>query len=238
MTDVGPAREVHATGARARWAALDPAWRRAFELAWEALGAGSIGVGAVVTDVGGEMVAQGRNRVGEVAAPPGQVAGSSLAHAEVNAVAQLPFRARRDLVLTTTLQPCLQCAAAIRFAPIARVRIAGADPLWDGCDDFRSLGPWPARRPPVPSEGPLRDEMGVFATLLARLSPWFAPHIADALRDHGEGPIHDLAAARQADGDVARLRERPVQDALVAWWPDLVEIAARRSGRNLPNLPS
>jgi len=34
-------------------------------------------------------------------------------------------------VLTTTLEPCLQCAAAIRLGPIANVRFAGPDLFWE-----------------------------------------------------------------------------------------------------------
>ena len=45
--------------------------------------------------------------------PPGEIFGSSLAYAETNVLARLPFRGRWDLVLITTLQPCLQCAGAI-----------------------------------------------------------------------------------------------------------------------------
>ena len=60
-----------------------------------------------------------------------EIFGSALAHAEANVLARLPFRRRRDLVLTTTLQPCLQCAGAIRLGPIATVRFAGPDRYWD-----------------------------------------------------------------------------------------------------------
>jgi hypothetical protein len=35
----------------------------------------------------------------------GEIFGSALAHAEANVLARLPFRSRRDLVPTTTLQP-------------------------------------------------------------------------------------------------------------------------------------
>ena len=61
--------------------------------------------------------------------PPGEIFGSALAHAETNVLARLPFHSRQDLVLTTTLEPCLQCAAAIRLGPIAVVRFAGAGSL-------------------------------------------------------------------------------------------------------------
>jgi tRNA(Arg) A34 adenosine deaminase TadA len=143
-TDLGTASAPD--DAAATWATLDEAWHAAFEMAWEAVVTGSIGVGAVVSDRQGAIVAKERNRVSDIEAPAGRVAGSSVAHAEINALAGLPFRSRRDLVLTTTLTPCLQCAAVIRMGPIATVRVAGEDPLWRGCDDFGSLNERLARR--------------------------------------------------------------------------------------------
>ena len=49
------------------WEELEPAWRAAFELAWEAYAAGSIPVGAVVAN-GATIVARGRNRLFETTA--------------------------------------------------------------------------------------------------------------------------------------------------------------------------
>jgi tRNA(adenine34) deaminase len=65
-------------------------WRLPFELAWEAFRAGSRPVGAVLVDATGRPVATGRNRSQEPAGPPGQLAGTAIAHAEINALAQLP----------------------------------------------------------------------------------------------------------------------------------------------------
>ena len=76
----------------------------------------------------------------------GEIFGSALAYAKTNVLARLPFRGRRDLVLTTTLQPCLQCAGAIRLGPVATVRFAGPDRYWDGCHDFGKLSAREANR--------------------------------------------------------------------------------------------
>ena len=136
-----------ATAAATRiWAGLDEPWRVAFAQAWEALRTGNIAVGACASTPDGQIVHAARNRVNDRDAPPGEAFGSALAHAEVNVLARLPFRGRRDLVLTTTLQPCLQCAAAIRLGPVATVRFAGADHYWDGCHDFARLSAREARR--------------------------------------------------------------------------------------------
>jgi tRNA(adenine34) deaminase len=216
------------TTAERSWSALDDAWRLAYALAWEALQTGNIAVGAVVSTPDGSILRASRNRVSDREAPPGEVAGSSLAHAEVNALATLPFRSPRELTLTTTLQPCLQCSAAIRMAPIAAVRIAGEDPLWHGTHDFGPLNEWLARRDPVPSDGPMRDPLGAFAVLISRLGPGRLDHIDDALRDRGESPILDLARELEGDGSVEHLRRLPIDRALVEIWPRLEAAAAER----------
>ena len=64
--------------------------------------------GRLCSTSGGEMICSARNRVNDGEGPHGEIFGSALAHAEMNVLARLPFRSRRDLVLTTTLQPCLQ----------------------------------------------------------------------------------------------------------------------------------
>jgi tRNA(adenine34) deaminase len=71
------------------WRDVHAAWRQAFELAWESFVAGSPPVGAVVVAPDGSVVARGRSRRSESMAPHNQLAGSRLAHAEVNALAQL-----------------------------------------------------------------------------------------------------------------------------------------------------
>jgi tRNA(Arg) A34 adenosine deaminase TadA len=115
-------------------------------------------VGACASIAGGEIVYSARNRVNDGGGPAGEIFGSALAHAETNVLARLPFRGRRDLVLTTTLQPCLQCAGAIRLGPIAIVRFAGPDHYWDGCHDFAKLSAREAQRAQPVRIGPRRDE--------------------------------------------------------------------------------
>lgn len=217
-----PIRE--ALPAHQAWSELDEAGREALRQAWEAVRTGNIGVGAVVTDPAGELLVATRNRVRDTAAPPGETAGTSVAHAELNALAHLPFRAPRELVLTTSLQPCLQCAAAIRMAPIARVRVLGSDRLWDGCHDFSALNPWVGRRPPVPVVGPRGDAVGVFATFISRLGPGLLDEIATWLHAAGDGPILDLVAEVEGAG-LAELTTLPVEEALAQLWPALEAVA-------------
>ncbi|CAA9260225.1 MAG: hypothetical protein AVDCRST_MAG20-2664 [uncultured Acidimicrobiales bacterium] len=211
-----------ASGAAAAWAALDDAQQAALRLGWEAFQTGNIGVGAVVTGPEGQPVSSGRNRLADSDAPRGQVFGTSLAHAEINALANVPFRAyERELVLTTTLQPCLQCSAAIRMAPIALVRVLGPDPLWDGCENLTSLTPWVARRPPTPVEHAPWGELAAFATLMARCSPLSVPAVEEALRAVGEGPLLDLVDRLRTSDELTVLAATPVEVALERLWTRL-----------------
>lgn len=206
------------------WAGLDKPWQEAFRQAWEALRTGNIAVGACVSTPAGEIVYSARNRVHDSSGPPGEVFGSALAHAETNVLARLPFHRRRDLVLSTTLQPCLQCAGAIRLGPIATVRFAGPDRYWDGCHDFGKLSAREANRVQPARIGPRRDELGTFATLISRLTH-LPPGYEQALRALGEGPMADLVHELDGSGEVARLAALDVVAGLGYLWPRLQELA-------------
>jgi tRNA(adenine34) deaminase len=208
-------------GAARLWAGLDEAWQEAFRQAWDALRGGNIPVGACASTPDGEIVRSARNRVNDDEGPPGEIFGSSLAHAETNVLARLPFRSRRDLVLTTTLEPCLQCAGAIRLGPIATVRIAGADRYWDGCHEFGRLSAREARRVQPARIGPRGDELGTFATLIALIGPALTPRFEEALRALGQGPMTDLAHELEDGGEVAHLAAMEVSEALEYLWPRL-----------------
>lgn len=150
----------------AAWRDLEPPWREAYELAWESWRAGSLGIGAVVVDPDGEFVARGRNRILEDRAPDGQIAGTRIAHAELNAVAQLRGEdGFREHALYTTLEPCLGCIGAIRMTMIGTVRFAADDPLWSGVNQLLAnnldvVRHWPRVL------GPRDDPLATFARLL------------------------------------------------------------------------
>jgi tRNA(Arg) A34 adenosine deaminase TadA len=212
-----------AAKARNLWSGIDEAWREAFRQGWEAVRHGNIGVGACVSTVDGEIIHAARNRVNDKDGPHGEIFGSSLAHAEMNVLARLEFRRHRDLVLTTTLQPCLQCAGAIRLARVGTVRIAGHDAYWDGYHEFARLSPREARRPrPVTRIGPRADELGTFGLLMSRFglgSPRLVDGFDGALRDLGEGPVLDLAYRLEDGGELEGLLGLEVDEALAAVWP-------------------
>ena len=208
------------------WAGLDEPWQEAFRQAWEALRSGNIAVGACASTPDGEIVHSARNRVIDRDGPLGEIFGSALAHAETNVLARLPFRRHEDLVLTTTLEPCLQCAAAIRLGPIGSVRFAGPDRYWDGCHEFGKLSAREARRAQPTRIGPRRDELGTFATLISRIGPALTPSYEKALRTLGEEPMADLAHELEDSGEAEHLAAIEVNEALGYLWPRLQELAA------------
>jgi tRNA(Arg) A34 adenosine deaminase TadA len=146
---------------------LEAPMRQALELAWESARAGSLGIGAVITDDAGHTVATGRNRLAEEHGGDDHLAGSSLAHAELNALAKLRWGAhgRDRLTLWTTLEPCLQCAGAIRMAPIIAVHVLAPDPLFPDMERMRDINPHIASQWPDYYRHPA-DAFAVFALVL------------------------------------------------------------------------
>src|SRR5881397_2359030 len=151
------------------WGDLEPAWHEAFRLAWEAYGAGTIPVGAVVTDADGEVLALGRNRMFATTAPAGQIFGSRVAHAEINALVQLGMDRRyHDCTLWTTLEPCAQCVGAAWLSTIGRVVFAATD-VYGGASKLieRQIEAADSARDfHMAVEGPLDGPLAVFSELL------------------------------------------------------------------------
>lgn len=171
------------------WADLGLAWQACFELAWEAYGAGTVPVGAVVVDADGTIVARGRNRIFDAAPATGQLAGSYLAHAEVNALADLPPSRRYTRHrLFTFLEPCLLCFAATRLATVGSLAFAGTDPFGGAASlDVRDLNPM-TRFQWVEVEGPLALPLGLLATAL---------HLEFYVRRQPEGPVTEYYAGNE-----------------------------------------
>lgn len=114
-------------------------------LAREALEAGSAPVGAVLVNAGGEVVARGRNRVGE-AQTPEHVGAASVAHAEMDVFFAVgKVRDAGSLTLYTSLEPCLMCGGASALLGVGRVVWATADP-WGGSGRLIAWSNHPAMR--------------------------------------------------------------------------------------------
>ncbi len=172
-------------------ALLPVMWREPFELAWEAFRAGSRPIGAVLVDAEGAVVASGRNRSQEAIAPPGQLAGAAIAHAEVNVLAQLPSGRRYgDHRLLTTLEPCLLCSGALLHAHVGTVVYAAPDSMWRGIERIPSVSRaiaarW-ARR-----EGPVQGPLAVFGAMLMHL--WALRHAPETCEQGQDGGLPGLA---------------------------------------------
>jgi len=189
------------------WRELDEPWRASLELAWEAYLVDTIPVGAVVAGPDGTIVARGRNRIFD---PPGQrLSGSRLAHAEVDALAQLPTTARyRDHVLYSTLEPCLLCVAATLHATVGRIEYATADPFGGGCNGAIDTAHWRRSAPEIaPQLG------GWPARLSAALQSafWQArpdhPRAAEIVEAFGDEARRAGERVLEFDGTAARLEE-------------------------------
>ncbi|MCX5378288.1 nucleoside deaminase [Streptomyces sp. NBC_00091] len=131
----------------AAWRAAPEAVRRALGLAYEALAAGGLAVGAVLTDPEGAVLAEGRNEAyesHEEGPGRGPLRGTPLAHAEMNALGAA--RTGWDLgraTLWSTQEPCAMCAAAAGFTGVGAVRYLAPDPwaLADGSDGASGAAP-------------------------------------------------------------------------------------------------
>lgn len=194
-----------------------PPWRAAFQLAWEASQAGTAPVGALVTDGSGTPVSWGRNRIFETASPPGQLANSHLAHAELNALAALPTGNYPEHTLYTTLEPCLLCTAAARYAHIGKVRYAARDPLWEGVRRLPELNAHVARRWPK-WQGPMSGPLGAWALLIAIQGHLRVGPASVVIQAYEEALPQQLRLARQALAAGVQPTEAPLSEALAAVW--------------------
>jgi len=208
---------------------------RALELGWESFRAGSLGVGATVSRHG-EVIATGRNRMAERDPGDDVLAGTSLAHAEMNVLAKLNVGIDEDgLELWTTLQPCIQCLGAILLSPVRKVHVLAPDPLFRGIERVRDLNEFLARRWPEIVEVRV-DEWAAFSLLLPAhfvtfwgmtLDGWdqALPSIAGLARDLiASGELIHLAAEAVPMAEAATA----LGDRLGACVPDVERIAAVR----------
>jgi tRNA(Arg) A34 adenosine deaminase TadA len=184
-----------------RWRELEEPWRAALELAWEAYLVGTVPVGSVVAAADGTVVARGRNRIFD---PPGErLAGSRLAHAEVDALAQLPATERyRDHVLYSTLEPCLLCVAATLHTTVGRIEYATGDPFAGACNGEIDTAHWRRSAPEI---------VPPFGGWPGRLSAALQSAFWQAHADHPRSAEIVQAFGEDSRGAGARVRE--VDDA-------------------------
>lgn len=94
---------------------------------------GSSPVGAVLVDRNGQVIAHGRNRVGEAWDVAGKHVGdASFAHAEMDIYFQVGhIEDAGGCTLYTSLEPCLMCGGAAGMVGVGRLVWACDDP-WGG----------------------------------------------------------------------------------------------------------
>jgi tRNA(adenine34) deaminase len=199
------------------WQALDPAFQRTLELAWDSFRAGSLGIGAVITDADGTIVVEGRNRLFEHPSAEAPLAGSTLAHAELDALSRVRWRqAVEGHVLWTSLEPCLQCAGAIRFAGISRVRFLCDDPICDGLHRLPEISPFVAQAWPRvagPEATPLAN-LGILFPL--HVSQFWVPDAVLPAQVERFPGTNELAGDLVASGELLGLAEQGASAADVA----------------------
>ena len=184
--------------------ALDEAWDTALRLAWDGLRAQTTPVGAVVVDDAGTVIAAGRGRRYEASGPAGQLAGTHIAHAEVNALAQLPSgRHWERTYLLTTLEPCAMCHGAAIQSTVAGIYFAGRDP-YAGTASLRFNNPQTRRRDFL-VDGPLPGARGALAEIM---------HIAFLMRRQSSHPIRAHTAAMPRLTDYTRQVRDELYDAI------------------------
>ncbi len=127
---------------------LERPWQNCLDLSWDSYKAGSVPVGAVVLRrPTGRCIASGRNRINEREAPPGQIAGTTLAHAEINALVQVRRGSidPRECVIYSVLEPCPLCMGAIYMSGIRTVAYACRDGF-AGSTDLLGATPYMSRK--------------------------------------------------------------------------------------------
>lgn len=116
------------------WNSLPKQWQWCIEEAWISYCKGSLPIGAVITNEGGELIARGRNRIYEdgIYEDDGDhqiLRGNRLAHAEMNALLKVDWKVvdPKKCILYTTTEPCPLCIGAVRLTRIRTVFYASRD---------------------------------------------------------------------------------------------------------------
>jgi tRNA(adenine34) deaminase len=201
------------------WNRLALPWQICLEEAWTAYCAGSLPIGAAITDAAGRVLARGRNRIYESTPDGPTLYGHRLAHAEVNALVALDYT---DLdphtcVLYTTTEPCPLCTGAIRMIGLGAVHYASRDTA-AGSIALLEATPFMRRRAirvVGPQDAALEAIIVALHTELILDPPMARPAW---LMEAWEAAVpRGVALGRRlyATGDLARLREADAPAAVV-----------------------
>jgi tRNA(Arg) A34 adenosine deaminase TadA len=232
MTNGWPSDQIFAEA----WIDLEAPFQTALEQAWSSCAAGTVGVGATITDPNGTTIAIGRNRVYDELGGNGLLQRTLIAHAEMNAFAAISTDV--DLsksTLWTSQHPCVLCASAAIITGVGTVRFLAADPFFTGVERLPTLNDWFAERWPK-FEGPTNDDRWAIVAMILQLN-------AAASRNPG-GPVMqanrkvepeatDLIEeiVRQESWTRAAQEQQPIGGALEPIWRYIVAAAIKRSSR-------
>lgn len=212
------------SSAETAWARLPDSWQVAFEEAWTSWKSGSAGVGSVVTDSTGAIISRGRSRVFDTPDGLSPLAGTFMAHAEMNALACLPRGDYAGYTLVTTFEPCLMCAGTIRLYQIPHVAYAANDPVWTGLHETFLGVPAIARQ--LATRSCLGGPFGVFAHILhlSFLVETAPPNVTEA-------HLAEMAQFAVQVNESNNLRvladeDATVVDALTSVWDEVVAVSA------------
>ena len=225
------------------WSELAAPFRRCVELAWESCSSGTFACGAVITNPAGNVVAEGRNRVFDVPSGEYPLEGTSLAHAEMNALARVPAGvALDDCTLWSSLEPCLMCLSSALLSSVGEIRFLAPDPLWDGVEGLPSLNAFVERRWPLHHE-PHDGQWAVLGqTLALHLLAFWQPVDSQALAAHDRSEPEVAALVRRWVGDRTLVdlasTGATVEEVLATVWGGVSEAARGRDVRRTDRTPT
>jgi len=207
------------------WAELGVPLQRCLELAYRTLRAGGLACGSVITDAADVIIAEGRNRAYDPPGGDGALQGNPLAHAELNALAEIPTaRDLSDCVLWSSQQPCSMCTAAAEFAQVGQVRYLGVDPAFVGTD-WSQLGAPPDQAVDIAPEWPLAANVLFVGSIVAMRG---AGH-ETVVRNRELEPETAELAIELVDGHA--FVHDDLRTTLAPLWPRFVTAADRRARR-------
>jgi tRNA(adenine34) deaminase len=130
------------------WNSLARPWLVCLEEAWAAFCAGSLPIGACVTDNAGNILSRGRNRIADVKSDAPYVFNNTLAHAELNALLalQADHETRHTSALFTTTEPCPLCLGAFYMSGVRNMYYAAREP-YAGSTNLLGTTPYLSRKP-------------------------------------------------------------------------------------------
>jgi tRNA(Arg) A34 adenosine deaminase TadA len=204
------------------WARLPVGAARSLELAHRALIDGGLPVGSAIVDDVEALIAEGRNRAYDTATGTDPLERTPIAHAEMNAMANLDVDTpTATLTLWSTQQPCLMCRAATAFIGIGTVLAVATDPsaphdrVDEVLDDI-----WVVLATTMFLTGPFRRRGRLHPTVQANLT--LEPESVT---------LAELIAA----GSHPLVERRPLTDTLDQAWNQLHEAAQQRLNASHPD---